>query len=131
MQMPLGIVFGETHTWQASSCDAFRRSCGNQWRCLVPRRAKPAVADFLDFFTRDRTTILVVAAFVIIPAMDKHQRDYRLSVKGRGASEDRCKRRCGELQCHEISLRENCRKYRLGADHCIMFSTTSLNRFLC
>ena len=36
---------------------------------------KPAVADFLDFFTRDRTTILVVAAFVIIPAMDKHQRD--------------------------------------------------------
>ena len=38
----------------------------------------------------------------------------------------RCKRRCGELQCHEISLRENCRKYRLGAHHCIMFSTTSL-----
>ena len=36
---------------------------------------KPAVADLLDFFTRDRTTILVVAAFVIIPAMDKHQRD--------------------------------------------------------
>ena len=35
MQMPLGIVFGETQTWQASSCDAFRRSCGNQWRRSV------------------------------------------------------------------------------------------------
>ena len=40
-----------------------------------PVAPKPAVTDLLDFFTRDRTTILVVAAFVIIPAMDKHQRD--------------------------------------------------------
>ena len=45
MQMPLGIVFGETHTWQASSCDAFRRSCGNQWRCSVAlsRQSQPSL----------------------------------------------------------------------------------------
>src|SRR5215469_3250414 len=30
--MPLGIVFGETHTWQASWCDAFWRSCGTALR---------------------------------------------------------------------------------------------------
>ena len=35
---------------------------------------QPAVADFFDFFTRDRMTILVVAAFVVIPATDTHHR---------------------------------------------------------
>jgi hypothetical protein len=45
MQMPLGIVFGETHTWQASSCDAFRRSFGNQWGSLVAlsRQSQPSL----------------------------------------------------------------------------------------
>jgi hypothetical protein len=33
---------------------------------------KPAVADFLDFFTRDRMTVFVVAALLVIPAMDQH-----------------------------------------------------------
>ena len=35
---------------------------------------KPAVADFLDFFTWDRMTVLVLAALLVIPAMDKHHR---------------------------------------------------------
>jgi hypothetical protein len=42
---------------------------------------KPAVADFLDFFTRDRMTVLVVAAFFVIPGMSSsgaiEQRHYR------------------------------------------------------
>src|SRR5262245_48029166 len=40
----------------------------------------PAVADFFDFFARDRTTVLVVAAFIRIPRVplsyadtDKHR----------------------------------------------------------
>ena len=41
-------------------------------RCVAP---EPAIAHFPDFFTRDRMTVLVVAAFFIIPAMDKRQRD--------------------------------------------------------
>ena len=35
---------------------------------------EPAVADFLDFFTRDRMTVLPVTALLVIPAMDKHHR---------------------------------------------------------
>jgi hypothetical protein len=46
--------------------------------CLVA--PKPAVADFFDFFTRDRMTVLVVAAFVVIPTMDKDHRGIKLSV---------------------------------------------------
>ena len=41
---------------------------------------KPAVADFLDFFTRDRMTVLVVAAFVVIPAMDNDYRGIKFSL---------------------------------------------------
>jgi hypothetical protein len=41
-------------------------------RCVA---LMPAIAKFLDFFTRDRMTVLVVAAFFIVPAMDKRQRD--------------------------------------------------------
>jgi hypothetical protein len=43
---------------------------------LLGRRVTPKpVADFLDFFTRDRMTVFVVAALLVIPAMDKHHRD--------------------------------------------------------
>jgi hypothetical protein len=35
----------------------------------------PAVANFLDFFARDWMTVLVVAALLVIPAVDKHDRD--------------------------------------------------------
>jgi hypothetical protein len=44
---------------------------------LLGRRVtpKPAVTDFLDFFARDRMTVFVVAALLVIPAMDKHHRN--------------------------------------------------------
>jgi hypothetical protein len=40
----------------------------------------PAVADFFDFFARDRMTVLVVAAFVVIPAMDNDYRGIKFSL---------------------------------------------------
>jgi len=35
---------------------------------------------FLIFFTRDRMTVLVVAAFVVIPAMDNDYRGIKFSL---------------------------------------------------
>jgi hypothetical protein len=87
---------------------------------------KPAVADFLDFFARDRTTILVVATFVIIPAMDEQQRDQRLSLKAWRQTRIAASAAAASFNAMKSSSARTAAGTDWRTHHSVMFSTTSL-----